>query len=317
MQEIGMQTNARLLIVKGGTTETLPEEPVSHEEKLESFICDHPDALGQISILERQTGTRADRPDIIAADVNGNILVIEVKDEPATYDVVSQVLRYALWAQNNPDSVRLLWSRLSPRPEGKEPDWSNLTVGIVVVAPDFENSVLRATSAVRYPTSLVQFNRFSSGGSEFVVVRDVSIGSEEGSLPVRTSGDYTSPKWHREEMGRNAKSIQIFFALAREIERLTSRHRWALDAKYNQSDMNMKLGAHVAFGIAWDTTKSLYLYFHHVQPAVRRRFEKLGVKRGDSPNYCYVPIEDKGIDVRKLDALFKSAYEGTMEKYGS
>lgn len=312
-----MQSNARLVVLRVGRSETIPEDPFSPEEKLEIFLFTHPEVLGEVVILDRQSGTRTDRPDLIGVDGEGNVLVIEVKDEAATYDVVSQVLRYALWAKNNPDSVRVLWHKLSKRPSGREPDWSDLSVKIVVVAPDFEQSVLRATSAVRYSTSLIQLNRFASNGNEFVVVREVSLDDDEGSLPVRTKGDYTNPSWHRGEMGRNSNSIQVYFQVAKEIEKLTASRGWPLDTRYNQNEMNMKLGAHVAFGIAWDTTKSLYLYFHHVPLAVQRKFKRLGVYRSQNPAYCYMPVSEAGLDLRKFDALFGAAFEGTRAKYGS
>lgn len=312
-----MQDSARLVILRDGKTSTLSEQPFVPEEKLEFFVYQHPEALGNVTILERQSGTRQDRPDLIGVDGDGNVLVIEVKDEAATYDVVSQVLRYALWAQNNPDSIRVLWSRLDRNPGVKEPNWDDVTVRIIVVAPDFEQSVLKATSAIRYPTSLVQVTRFATDNSDFVVVRDLRFDGQGEGSPVRVRGNYSDPKWHREEMGRNAQSIQSYFEIAREIQKLCSSRQWSLDAKFNQSDMSMKLGSHVAFGVGWDTTKSLYLFFHYVPTNLQKKFKRAGLDRSDNPSYSWLPIGEKGVDVARLNALFQAAYEGTRRKYGT
>lgn len=315
-QDSGGGVAARLLALKDGKSKIIIEQPFRPEEELEKFIQEHPEIIGNVTVLQRQSGDKRDQPDIIAVDAKGSVVVVEVKDETADYDVVSQVLRYALWAEHNPDSVRVLWKDLREKASSSEPDWNNMKVRAIVVAPDFEPSVTKAIVKIGYETSLLRVNRFITDGEEFVVVNDVEYNDEGRQSPVRVKGNYQDPKWH-EEWGRNLASVEQFFVLAKKIQEMVASNKWPLDAKFNQEYFGVKYGSHLAFGVQWETNKKIFVFFNHVPVKALSQFKKLGVECNTPDNgWSWVYPEGKEFDIRKFGPVFKAAFEATRAKYG-
>ena len=67
--------------------------------------------LEDIHILDHQIrgGSKPGIPDIIGIDKDKNVCIIEMKNVTVSYKIIPQVLQYAIWAENNPDSIKSLW----------------------------------------------------------------------------------------------------------------------------------------------------------------------------------------------------------------
>ncbi len=96
--------------------------PMPLEEDIEDFIHRHPDVVEKdIMIAGRQFDTGImGRIDLLGIDRDGNVVVIEVKRRDAKVDVVSQILRYAVWARDvSSDGLNEAYSRLAEN-DGKD-----------------------------------------------------------------------------------------------------------------------------------------------------------------------------------------------------
>ncbi len=88
------------------------------EEHVEEFLHVHPDVVEKgIMIVGRQVETGGmGIPDLLGIDRHGNVVVIEVKKGDAKVDVVSQILRYAVWARDvNSDELNEAYVRLAEK----------------------------------------------------------------------------------------------------------------------------------------------------------------------------------------------------------
>ena len=109
-------------------TVNLVEQKFKSEEEFEKYIYNNKELLSDIFIINRQIRARGGReiPDIIGIDNDGNVIIIEMKNTIVDENILPQVLKYALWAQTNPDSIKLLWSECKDKPEDIDIDWDNL-----------------------------------------------------------------------------------------------------------------------------------------------------------------------------------------------
>ena len=89
-------------IVQDGNLVEYQKIPVKKEEELEEFIENHPSILEKdMFIIGRQVETpQKTRIDLLGLDMEGNLIIIELKKDKTPRDVVSQILEYAVWAQN-------------------------------------------------------------------------------------------------------------------------------------------------------------------------------------------------------------------------
>jgi hypothetical protein len=154
---------------KGRLTE-VAEAPFKREEELERYVFNNPAVLGDLFLLKRQIrqGGKRGVPDIVGMDDAGQVCIIELKNTTVDEDIVPQVLSYAIWAQRNPDSIKSLWLEAEDRPEEVEPDWDNLPVRIIIVAPDFRPDLARMAAKINYPVEMVALRRFVKGRDEFL-----------------------------------------------------------------------------------------------------------------------------------------------------
>ncbi|MEK6953087.1 MAG: hypothetical protein AABX29_08810 [Nanoarchaeota archaeon] len=87
---------------------TAVEKPFPTEEELEKYLMNTKEIFSDIFILKRQVNVGKDIPDIIGVDRDNNIVIIENKNVVVTEDILPQILRYAIWAETNPDSIRAM-----------------------------------------------------------------------------------------------------------------------------------------------------------------------------------------------------------------
>ena len=65
-------------------------------------------------------------------DQDSRACILELKNEEAGEDILPQALRYAIWAETNPDSIKAIWLESKRKPEGIELDWENGCVPLLV-----------------------------------------------------------------------------------------------------------------------------------------------------------------------------------------
>src|SRR3990172_4204570 len=106
----------------GKKTVNLLSEPFGSEELFEKTIFETREILEDIFLIKRQVrgGKKPGIPDIVGIDSNGDVCIIEMKNVPVNEDILPQVLSYAFWAQNNPDSIKNLWLEAPKQPEDVE-----------------------------------------------------------------------------------------------------------------------------------------------------------------------------------------------------
>ncbi len=59
------------------------------------------------------------------------------------------------------------------RPEDIDIAWGNLTVRIVIIAPNLPPRVLRLANKINYPVDLLEIKRFSIEGDEFILINQL------------------------------------------------------------------------------------------------------------------------------------------------
>lgn len=279
-------------------TVILEPEPFQTEDDFESYLVKNTDILGDIFILSKQTpsGTRSERSDIIGVDKDKNIVLIELKNVPVKEDIISQVLRYALWAETNPDSLKSLWLQSKDKPDELEMKFDNLNIKIMIIAPSIHRSVLRFVGKVTYQIDLVEINRYKAkGGDEFVVVNPLEAEPETKIKAVKTGKIDFSKQWYIDN-GRNKESVEVFYKTIDKIDKLVKKQGWNLVKKFNQSYVGWKYGFFNVFGIYFIGTKSFALFFkidlndlNNIQvPVELLRYEKQwsqALYKVDSDNY--------------------------------
>src|SRR5437870_3254922 len=85
--------------------------PFKTEEEFETTIFETSELLKEIFLLKRQVrgGSKPGIHDIVGVDTDGNVCIIEMKNVAVNASIIPQVLQYAFWAENNPDSIKSLW----------------------------------------------------------------------------------------------------------------------------------------------------------------------------------------------------------------
>ena len=134
-----------------GLIKDVEERPFINEAAFETFTFENQNILGgDISIIHRQirSGTKDGIPDMIGIDTDNRICIIELKNVEANEDIVPQALQYAIWAETNPDSIKSLWLESKNKSEDLKPDWDNLDIRILLVAPGFRQNVLKMSKKI-------------------------------------------------------------------------------------------------------------------------------------------------------------------------
>lgn len=295
---------------KKGKMTNLVDAPFRSEEALETYICETPELLSDLFILKRQvrSSSRHDVPDIVGIDKDGNVLIVEIKNTQVAEDIVPQLLRYAFWADSNPDSIKALWLECSEKPEGLEPSWENLSVKIRVIAPSFRPTVLRLVNKINYEVELLELRRFTFGSEEFVLLNKLeSEAPPSGRMTVgREVYDKTYYLKHR-----NKSSVPLFLKTVAAVERLVKKQGWTLERKFNQGYAGFKYGFPNVFGVTWLGSKSFGLFFKMPkETADQVRISGIEPLRYEQEwNQVLYKVEGDDFDVERLLPLFKASYK--------
>lgn len=295
---------------ESGELATLAGSEFKTEEQLEDYLYANPQLLGELVIVSRQTkaGNHRDIPDLIGVDTDGNVVIIELKRGTATEDVIPQVLRYAIWAETNPDSIKALWLECDNKPDELEINWDSLGIRIMIIAASIPSNVLRLVNRIAYPTELVEVSRFSGESGELFVLVNPRTPEPIPKNKPATGQQVWDEQWYRDNY--NPKSVTHFLATVKRIEKMIAEHDWHLEPKMNKNYVGFKYGFFNAFGVEWAGSKTFRLFFK-LPKAV---YESLDLSFVDHAAYdeswkqleCKVTGED--YPLQKLEPVFEAAY---------
>lgn len=290
---------------------SLIEKPFRSEAELEKYIFNNQDILGDISLIYRQirTGQKQGIPDMLGVDQDARICLLELKNQPANEDILPQALRYAIWAETNPDSIKAIWLESKNKPEDIEIDWDNLDIRVILIAPSFKSNVPRMARKLGYQIDLMKITRYSLDNDEFLLVEIVD---EEQKPRVTTTKGITTWSWdfYKSEHGEDA--TKQFRQAVEKIDALVQKKGWSLPYNLNKYYTGFKLGNKVVFSVAWGGT---YAW------KIKLKLSEEQMKDFESNNWEYQkydnifkevvlrPVYPDNPDIMEIERYFEKAYK--------
>ena len=183
---------------------------------MQKFFIDNIKLLGEnLKVLSEKMsvpfGGTIREIDILAFDTESfTPVIIELKKGEANEEVLLQVLRYASWARNNPDSIKyLLITKGGMKAKDIEESKDKLSdVRIIIVAEKFKNTLLSLSQYIStFQIDFVRYKRFvrktPDGSEEYFIDIEYVTPPEEVYAGVSVSApikleDYK--KWIREDL---------------------------------------------------------------------------------------------------------------------
>lgn len=289
------------------------DEPIHPESEIEKLLYNTKGILQDIILIQKRikSSTGEEIPDLIGVDKENNIIIIELKDEPATSSIIPQVLKYAFWVENNPDSIKALWLEKKEQfPEEFRPEWDNLNVKIRVIAPAFKPEFIRLINKVNYDIELTTIKKFNYENDEFVLFDTLEIEEEKPKKPARGSPIYDRTYYEGE--GYDPLAIEIFFSKVNEIEKVIKEKGWNLNLNYNKGYVSFKYGYPNIFGISFMSFKTVAIFFKLTEKKAKEIQENNGIeiysysKQWKEARYKLNSVD---FDIYKLMPLFEAAYK--------
>src|SRR2546425_1422565 len=131
---------------------------------------------------------------------SGTVCVIEMKNTHVDAGVIPQVLKYVIWAETNPDSIKSLWLEAANRPEGLQVNWEDYSVRILVIAPSIDRSTLEHVNKIAYPVDLIEIARWSQVKESWLLVNKLEAISGKRVKPVTGLKTYDRSEEHTSEL---------------------------------------------------------------------------------------------------------------------
>lgn len=294
------------------TIKDIEEKLFSSEADFEKYLFENQNILGgDISIIHRQvrSGTKDGIPDMIGIDSDNRICIIELKNVEATEDIVPQALQYAIWAETNPDSIKSLWLECKNKPEDLKPDWDNLDIRILLVAPGFKQTVLKMSKKINYPVELYKVRRYGTEEDEFISV-EVLESDDKKVVSTKAKEEWT---WDYYEKEHSKESMLQFKNVVEQIEKFCKEQNWNLPYNLNKHYTGFKSGTRVVFCVAWGSSYTWNVKFKiSEKDALAFKSDNWEFQRYDNSfNEAIFKAKDpKKAIVKELDYIFRIAYEG-------
>jgi len=292
---------------------SIEEIPFRTEEELEKYVFgEQAELLEDIFLFKRQVRASRDIPDLIGVDRDNNVVIIENKNAEVTEDILPQILRYALWAETNPDSIKALWYEVEDKPEDIDPDWDKLEIRIVVIAPKIQLSVARYVKKLNYKVDLIEVKRFAMKKDEFVLLNKLEEDHTTSKKVAKGLEEYDRAFY---EKYRNKNSVKLFFSLTAELERIVKKSSWKLEKKYNKHYVGFKHGFPNAFGIHWVGSKSLEVFLKIPQKEFSKMHRVIPYKSEYDERWKQTTVRvDEKFKIQKLIPAFRMSYEYILGK---
>ena len=244
---------------KGKVTKLLPT-PFKSEEAFEKAVFKTPEILDDVFLLTRQVrGTgRAGIPDMVGIGNDGSVCIVEMKNTTVDAAIVPQVLKYAIWAETNPDSIKSMWLECADSPDDISVDWDNFQVRIIVIAPTILRSTLNVVGKINYQVDLIEVQRWIEGENHLLLVNRLEQVPPPKRKSARGLQQYDEDFYSREY---NSASARQFVRYCKQVEALVKKNKWSLERKFNKHYCGFKAGFFNAFGVEWVGTKTFAFYF--------------------------------------------------------
>ncbi len=242
---------------KRSKTIAATETPFKTEDEFERFIPGTKEILSDIFILKRQVRAGRDIPDMVGVDQDNCAVIIENKNELVDEEILPQIMRYAIWAETHQDTIRAWWLEAADRPDDIEIDWDHLQIRLIVLVPSKKPTVPRLVKKLGYAVDLIEINKFVVGSDEIILVNKLEPPVEEGRATAKGLHVYDR-EFYKDQ--RNPHSVDAFFKLQAELERVVKSEGWNLEPKFNAYYAGFKHGFFNAFGIYWVGTKSFGVF---------------------------------------------------------
>ena len=242
---------------KLGKVISATEVPFKTEDEFERYVSTVKEILPDICVLQRQVRAGQDILDMLGVDRDSSAVIIENKNKVVDEGILPQIMRYAIWAETHQGEIRALWAEAKDRPDDIKIDWDHLQIRLIVLAPSIKPTVPRLVKKLGYPVDLIEIKKFAVGSDEIIVVNQLELPEEEKrgatkGMPVYDRAFYK--EWY------NPTSVDAFFALEAELEKLVKKKGWNLEPKFNSAYVGFKHGFFNAFGIEWIGTKSFEVF---------------------------------------------------------
>lgn len=295
---------------KSKKTLNLVPTPFVSEEDFEKTVYNTNELFQDIKIIRRQIrgGKKSTIPDMIGIDSDGNVCIIEMKNVTVDSDIIPQVLEYAFWAENNPDSIKNLWHEREDQEYEADIDWDTYTVRIIIIAPRIDPSALKLINRITYLVDLIEITRWCEKDNEFLLVNNLKAVSERRIRTTRGLGTYDKTFY---ESKRNKHSVKHFLKFCEDTDKIVKRKKWQLEMKYNAIYCGWKLGFFNAFSIKWIGTKT-FAYYVKVPKRIAESIEPKGLKMNKYSERWGAAVYYVNPDKTKVSAfipLFEKAYE--------
>ena len=101
---------------------------------------------GLVALDNQLSAGDSGRPDVLASDSEGALVILELKSVQATDAALSQVLRYYEWFNRNSGMVSRVFPNVNPQ----------CNIRLFIVAPDFSDDLLRLSKYIDLEISLIR-----------------------------------------------------------------------------------------------------------------------------------------------------------------
>jgi len=291
---------------KGGIRALLAT-PFKTESEFERIVFGTSELLEDIFLLKRQIrgGNKSGIPDILGIDSDGNICIVEMKNCPVDSSIIPQVLKYAFWAETNPDSVKSLWLECDNRPDDITLTWENIQVRILVIAPSILRSTLDLVDKINYPVDLIEIKRWVEGENEILLVNKLEPESRKPIRPVTGQATYDEAFY---KTLYNNTSVDQFLKYSDDLEAYVKKQGWNLEIKFNKHYSSFKAGFFNAFGIKWIGTKTFAFFFKLSEDEARNISIPMTRYESQWKEAVYY-IEPRKTKISTFRPLFELAYK--------
>lgn len=292
------------------------EIEVHPEEEIENIIFKN-NILPDVLLLKRQLQTynKDSRIDIVGLDAENNILVVEIKDGMVAEDVISQVLRYALWIESYPDAVKSIWLENKDKVDLDDfPfDWDKeFKIKIIIIGSSFKPSVQKLINRITYPVDLIEFKKFNDDINDYIFLNNVLIEDEKSYKPVDTDiiidKEYYKNKFDPE-------TVEELWKLCHRIEKYIDDKGWKLKRNNTKNYVTFKYGFPSVFIVEFRGMKHLSLIFK-VTPQMIKNIEikDFNCTYQEGWKQISYDIPSGNIDLHVFDELFEASYKNITGK---
>lgn len=279
---------------------------------MEEFLKSNPKVLGDLLIFNEQTisAGRDKRTDFLAVNRDGEIVIVELKNDLVTSDILGQVLGYRWYWKNNLEAVKNLWNESHNKPEGIKPDFSNFDPKILVVAPEIEQELTKIVGSEDLPIEFVEITRYEHENSIFVLANPLEAPKAHLG-PVTGQSDYD---WNYYEKNMVSMSSQVDTAkeIYAQILSLAQRKSWDIVPKFNKYYVGFKHGNSLVFSLDFRHSGKVTLCCQHLsdQSKPPSTIQKWFWDKGWE--YWFTEFANPNVNLKDLEAVLDEAYQQAL-----